>query len=65
MTEFILDKETKKIEQILLHQPVKLCEKFIKESKDCYFENNTKLEMIPARFLNNHVIHNKESHSGK
>jgi 2',3'-cyclic-nucleotide 2'-phosphodiesterase (5'-nucleotidase family) len=62
ISEFILDKKTKRVEEVLLHQPVKLCEKFLTKSQDCYFENEDITKLSPAVFLNNNVIHTQESH---
>ncbi len=62
VTEVIFDRESKKLEGIYLHQPVRLCESFLKDNQDCFVENGDNLEIVPAKFLNSNIIHNKESH---
>jgi 2',3'-cyclic-nucleotide 2'-phosphodiesterase (5'-nucleotidase family) len=62
ITEFILNKNSRKVENVFLHQPVKLCEKFLTKSQDCYFENEDLTKLSPAVFLNTNVIHSTEPH---
>lgn len=60
--ELYYDTKLKKVfkEDTRIHQPIQLCHQFIKESEDCYLEDeDSDIEIIPAKFLETEVIINK------
>lgn len=57
--ELYFDKANNELirEKTVIHQPVKLCHQFLKESEDCYLEEDLMNEKIaPAVFLGSEVI---------
>src|SRR5690606_19309811 len=62
LIEFNIDSSTKKVnrEETVIYQPIKFCEEFISDSKDCFIEGTEKdLKIIPATFLEESITENK------
>ncbi len=53
-----LEKKAVNAEKTLVHQPVRLCHRFFKESEDCFTEDNSidHRELIPARYLEKNIF---------
>lgn len=61
--ELVVDTKTKKVipEKTVIHQPVRFCHEFFKETNDCYTEDTSidHRQKIPAKFLGQQITPDK------
>lgn len=58
--EFVVNTKTKKVipEKSVVHQPVRFCHEFFKETQDCYYEDSSvdHKKRVPAKFLDKDIV---------